>query len=59
MHPSGERCLSRERLLGYFLQGATPRAEWQVGMELEKMGRVAGGGPLPYDGDGPTVRGVL
>lgn len=29
-------------------------------MELEKLGRVAAGGaPLPHDGPGPTVRGVL
>jgi glutamate--cysteine ligase len=52
--------LSCDRMLDYFLDGATPREDWQVGMELEKMGRSAASGrPIPYDGDGPTVRRVL
>ncbi len=47
-------------MLGYFLDGATPRKDWKVGMELEKMGRSADTGrPIPYDGDGPNVRRVL
>lgn len=52
--------LSCDVMLDYFLDGATPREEWQIGMELEKMGRRADNGrPIPYDGDGPTVRKVL
>lgn len=52
--------LSREMLLEYFLQAAKPREQWQVGMELEKMGRAAADGkPIRYEGDGPTVRKVL
>jgi glutamate--cysteine ligase len=52
--------LSRDLLVGYFLGGVEPRREWKVGMELEKMGRgIANGRPIPYDGDGPTVRKVL
>ncbi len=47
-------------MLDYFLDGATPRDQWQVGMELEKIGRRTDTGrPIPYDGDGPTVRRVL
>ena len=54
------RPLSRDVLLDYFLRAATPRSKWRVGMELERMGRTADGGkPIPYDGDGPTVRKVL
>jgi glutamate--cysteine ligase len=56
--PAGR--LSRDHLLGYILEGAVPRASWRVGMELEQMGRrTSDGGPLAYDGEGPTVRQVL
>ncbi len=56
--PSGP--MQRSTLLDYFLQGATPRDRWVVGMELEKMGRDAGTGrPIPYDGDGASVLKVL
>ena len=53
-------CLDRQTLLGYFLGAARPRRAWQVGMEVEKLGRdAASGRPLPYDGAQPSVRGVL
>jgi glutamate--cysteine ligase len=56
-HPSP---LTRERLYEYFLEGATPRADWRVGMEIEKMGRRREDGrPILYDGDGASVRAVL
>jgi glutamate--cysteine ligase len=52
--------LSRRQLLDYLLRGAKPREAWQVGMELEKMGRTADGGlPIPFDGEGPSVLKVL
>ncbi len=52
--------LTRNDLLGYFLRAATPRTDWRVGMEIEKMGRDArSGAALPYAGDGPSVRRVL
>ncbi|NIM00555.1 MAG: hypothetical protein GTN89_06715 [Acidobacteria bacterium] len=52
--------LTRELLLDYFVRAARPRENWLVGMELEKMGRAArDGSPLPYSGDGPSVRKVL
>ncbi len=52
--------MHRSTLLEYFLEGATPRDRWVVGMELEKMGRDAGTGrPIPYDGAGASVRKVL
>jgi len=60
MSPSADARLSPELLFGYFLDGAVDRRDWKVGMELEKMGRHAETGrPIPYDGEGPTVRGVL
>ena len=52
--------ISRDLLFEYFMANARPREEWLVGMELEKMGRARSDGrPIPFDGDGPTVRGVL
>ncbi len=52
--------IDRQRLLDYFLGAAKPRDQWMVGMEVERMGRDADTGePIPYDGEGPSVRGVL
>jgi len=52
--------LTRETLLGYFLDGAAARDEWKVGMEVEKLGRrLADGGSIPYDGADASVRRVL
>jgi glutamate--cysteine ligase len=60
MSSGSTRPLNRDVLLDYFLQAATPRDQWQVGMELEKLGRNAEtGDPLPYEGDGVSVTGVL
>ncbi len=60
MATSEPRPLTRELLLDYFVRAARPREEWLVGMELEKMGRAArDGSPLPYTGEGPSVRKVL
>lgn len=47
-------------LADYFRGGFRPRAEWLIGIEVEKMGlSAATGAPIPYDGDGPSVRSVL
>jgi len=51
--------ITRELLYGQFLAGATPRADWRIGMELEKLGRTADGRPLPYDSARASVRSVL
>jgi glutamate--cysteine ligase len=60
MSTGESRPLNRKVLLDYFLRAAVPREEWQVGMELEKMGRSAATGrPLPYEGENPSVLGVL
>jgi glutamate--cysteine ligase len=57
-HEPGQ--LSRRQLLDYLLQGAKPRECWQVGMELEKMGRAAEDGqPIPFGGEGPSVHKTL
>ena len=58
-HADVER-LTRARLLDYFTKGFVRRRDWRVGMEMEKMGRdAATGRPIPYEGEGPTVRRVL
>ena len=52
--------LTRETLLDYFVQAFTPRQQWLVGIEMEKMAREASSGrPLPYDAEGASVRGLL
>jgi glutamate--cysteine ligase len=51
---------TRSQLLDYFRQGALPRERWQVGLEVEKMGRDARTGrPLAYEGDGACIRRVI
>lgn len=52
--------LTRPRLLEFFRSAFKPVMEWQVGMELEKMGRIVGTGrPIPYDGESASVVAVL
>ena len=52
--------LTRPRLLEFFSSAFKPEAEWQVGMELEKMGRIRGTGrPIPYEGESASVVAVL
>jgi len=60
MGASASRQLTRETLLGYFERAVTPRSAWQVGMELERMGRDAERGePIPYEGAPASVRAAL
>jgi len=52
--------LTRQGLLDYFSGAATPRAEWQIGMEVERLGRMSdGGAPIPYSGGTASVLAVL
>jgi glutamate--cysteine ligase len=52
--------LDRDALCDYFAKGATAVENWQVGMELEKLGRHRESGlPLAYDGCGATILKVL
>jgi len=37
-------------LVNYFRTAAKPRAEWRVGIEQEKIGVLADGAPVPYEG---------
>jgi glutamate--cysteine ligase len=54
------RPLTRDLLLGYFEEAFTPREDWRIGMELEKMGvDAATGVRIPYDGPGASVRSCL
>ena len=40
--------------------GCKPKDRWRIGTEHEKFGfRLSDHGPLPYEGDGPTVRKML
>lgn len=54
---------TRDLLLDYFSRGARPRGHWQVGMEVEKLGRHRVTGlPLPFETQSsrePSIRGVL
>ena len=60
MSSGNTRTLDRPVLLDYFLRAATPPEQWQVGMELEKLGRdAATGRPLPYEGADASVLGVI
>lgn len=53
-------CLTRRALLDYFLEGAVPREQWKVGVEVEKLGRRRSDGrPLPYQDGEASVRRVL
>ena len=45
-------------LVEYFRGAAKPRAEWRVGIEQEKIGVLADGRPVPYDG-GQGEEGVV
>lgn len=52
--------LNRERLLNYFIQSCKPKANWQVGMEIEKLARQAATGrPLPYRNGSASIRSIL
>jgi glutamate--cysteine ligase len=45
-------------LIEYFRGAAKPRAEWRVGIEQEKIGVLADGGPVPYEGS-PGISELL
>lgn len=42
--------LTTSDLIAYFRGGSKPRAEWRIGIEQEKLGVLAGGRPVPYEG---------
>ncbi len=51
---------SKPQLVEWFEKGCKPPVDWRIGTEHEKFGfRLADHAPLPYDGDGPTVRKML
>src|SRR5882762_6890865 len=37
-------------LVEYFRGAAKPRGQWRIGIEQEKIGVLADGGPVPYEG---------
>ena len=52
--------LTCPKLADYFLQAVKPRDRFLVGTEVEKLGVDAvTGAPIPYEGAGASVRGVL
>ncbi len=51
---------SRDELAAWMEAGAKPPSAFLIGTEHEKFGfRLSDRRPLPYDGDGPTVRKML
>ena len=51
---------SKDQLIAHLASGEKPRESWRIGTEHEKFGfSLDGHRPLPYEGDGPTVRKML
>ena len=51
---------SKADLIAALAKGEKPREAWRIGTEHEKFGfTLEGHRPLPYDGDGPTVKKML
>jgi glutamate--cysteine ligase len=49
-----------DQLAGHLASGSKPRDQFRIGTEHEKFGfALTTHGPLPYDGDGPTVKKML
>jgi glutamate--cysteine ligase len=49
-----------EQLAGHLESGCKPESQFRIGTEHEKFGfSLDSHGPLPYDGDGPTVKKML
>jgi glutamate--cysteine ligase len=52
--------LTCPQLAAYFRAAFRPRPQWLVGIEVEKMGLdAATGRPVPYEGNGPTIRRAI
>ena len=50
----------KSQLIAHIASGEKPADAWRIGTEHEKFGFTTDGhNPLPYDGDGPTVRKML
>ncbi len=51
---------TKAQLIGHLASGEKPAEQFRIGTEHEKFGFTTDGhNPLPYDGDGPTVRKML
>ncbi|TGY89926.1 glutamate--cysteine ligase [Marinicauda algicola] len=51
---------SKADLIAALAKGEKPREAWRIGTEHEKFGfTLEGHRPLPYDGDGPSVKKML
>ncbi len=47
-------------LVDYLASGCKPQSEWRIGTEHEKFGfALDSHTPLPYEGDGPTIKKML
>ena len=56
----GPRIESKDQLIGHLSAGEKPADQFRIGTEHEKFGFTQDGHePLPYDGDGPSVRKML
>ena len=51
---------SKAQLIGHIAAGEKPKDQWRIGTEHEKFGfALKDHAPLPYEGDGPSVRKLL
>lgn len=51
---------SKAQLIGHIAAGEKPSDQWRIGTEHEKFGfALKDHAPLPYEGDGPSVRKLL
>ncbi|WP_421792501.1 glutamate--cysteine ligase [Hyphobacterium sp.] len=56
----GEVIESVEQMAAHLAKGCKPREQWRLGTEHEKFGfALKDHSPLPYEGEGPTVRKML
>ena len=51
---------SKAQLIGHIAAGEKPKDQWRIGTEHEKFGfALKDHAPLPYEGQGPSVRKLL
>ena len=51
---------SKAQLIGHIAAGEKPKDQWRIGTEHEKFGfALKDHAPLPYEGEGPSVRKLL
>ncbi len=60
MPESSQPPVTRAEMIETLAAGCKPPSAWRIGTEHEKFGfRLSDHGPLPYEGDGPSIRAML